>query len=104
VARRPTQTVEEFLTHHPDVQQYLMDTDVSLALAFGDTIKQVSLEVRAIPELMDGDVLLCTITTSLPPAEALARLNAFDEAWGLDHDHQAQGRVLFLLAFLPEGT
>ena len=99
VATTPEQKVEDFLAQHPGVTQYLLDARTPLQHAFGKEADKVSVTVSSTPEMADGEFLVCSIQTSLSAEQALARLNAFDQAWGLDNIPRAQGKVIFTVAF-----
>jgi hypothetical protein len=101
VALAPENRVEEFLATHPSVQQYLLDAREPLHKAFGKDIEKVSVIATINPEMMDGEFLVCRIQTSLPAAQAVARLTAFDEAWDLENSQRTQGKVIFNVTFAP---
>lgn len=99
IAIPPENKVEEFLSEHPSVTQYLLDAKEPLQKAFGKDIDKVSVTATTNPEMTEGEFLVCSIQTSLSAVQALARLNAFDESWGLDNSQRAQGKVVFTVAF-----
>jgi hypothetical protein len=99
VAMPPENRVEAFLATHPQVEQYLLDARAPLQHAFEKHMDTVSVIATTNPEMMEGEFLVCRIQTSLPAAQALARLNAFDDAWNLANNPRTEGRVVFNVTF-----
>ncbi|MCI0692184.1 hypothetical protein L0337_09300 [candidate division KSB1 bacterium] len=60
---------------------------------------EVVLEVVADPEADDDRELFTFIRTSLPPQEALEKLDQLDENWWLDAGDQADGKLCIHLEF-----
>lgn len=81
--------VAELIARHPRIGVLLVEARGEIEAAFGHATP-VRLEVATDPE--EGDaVLFARVLTRLPPVEALGRLNALWEAWGLDAMAQADG-------------
>jgi len=92
------QTVRQFVRLHPYLAELLIEAFAPLREFFGPD-PQVSLSVVSDPEQEGLEELLGSILTPLPPDEALARLDAFDEYWFLDQLDRANGTLNFNLEF-----
>lgn len=91
--------VREFLRTHPDLAGMLIDAHEPLVDAFGP-FPQMSLSVIRDPEIEGKIELLGSILTPLGAAEALARLEQFDDRWFLRQLKQASGLLNFDLEFV----
>lgn len=91
--------VREFLRMHPDLAGMLIEAYEPLADAFGP-FPRVSLSIMRDPEIEDKVELLGSILTPLGAAEALARLEQFDDRWFLHQLKQASGLLNFDLEFV----
>ena len=60
----------------------------------------VRLERATDPDLADRIYLLVTVMTSLPVAEALARMDRFADEWWLDHIGEAGRDLVFDVDFV----
>jgi len=59
----------------------------------------LALEVIAEPDSMDDQQLVLFVVLQLPPAEAFAKLQRFDNEWWLDAMDEAQGHLCISLEF-----
>ena len=89
---------QRFLTQHPAVAQLLCEAQAPLQHAFGKDV-QVSLVVVNNPDIASGALLVSSIQTSLAAAQAIARLDTFDETWWLGNAPRAKGQLVFTLTF-----
>jgi hypothetical protein len=87
-----------FLTKHPEIRVLLIEARQPLSKLFGPN-PQVELRVVSDPEAEGFEELFGYIRTSLPVEEALAQLDAFDEAWLLNALDRANGKLNFNLVF-----
>ena len=90
--------VRQFLYQHPMLPGVLVEAFGPLQKCFGP-YPQVMLRVVADPEVEDSDELFAYIRTSLPPEDALNRLNELDELWFLDQLDRVNGLFNFNLEF-----
>jgi len=93
---RDALAVERFLGRHPQLIDLLIEAHAHVAEHFGPHV-HVVLEVVADPESDTGDQLFAYISTTLPPGEALGRLDRIDEEWFLDKLDVAGGLFNFNL-------
>jgi hypothetical protein len=75
--------VSSFLSAYPHLIEILFEAYPHLLEHFGPGLK-VALKVVGDPEAEDSERLFAYLLTSLPPEEALARLDRLDEEWFLD--------------------
>lgn len=85
-----------FLKRYPSLLLLLVEGVDHLCHAFPES-QEFSLEFEVDPELPNWQYLAVRIHTSLPSDQAHARLEAFDEAWLLDHTEQIGDKLLFTL-------
>lgn len=76
-------TVSSFLSAHPHLIEILFEAYPHLLEHLGPDLK-VALKVVSDPEAEDSKRLFAYLLTSLPPEEALIRLDRLDEEWFLD--------------------
>ncbi len=76
-------TVSSFLSAHSHLIEILFEAYPHLLEHFGPDLK-VMLKVVGDPEAEDVERLFAYLLTSLPPEEALIRLDSLDEEWFLD--------------------
>ncbi len=91
-------TIFAFLRKHPEINVLLIEARRPLSKLFGPN-PQVELRVVSDPEAEGFEELFGYIRTSLPVEEALAQLDAFDEAWLLNALDRANGKLNFNLIF-----
>jgi hypothetical protein len=89
--------VEGFLRQHPDVEKLLREAQEPLQHTFGKDVT-VSVTVISNPDIAPRELLVSSIQTSRSAAQALARLDMFDETWWLDNAPRAKGQLVFTLA------
>mgnify|MGYP001365224024 CR=1 FL=1 len=98
--------VKHFLREHPFLVWLLLDTYSKIEAHFPDS--QVFLEVATDFEAFDyysnatnsDKELLASISTHLPPEEALDALNKFYDDWWLKALEEAKGKISFSLELL----
>ena len=98
--------VKHFLREHPFLTQLLLDTYSKIKAHFPDA--QVFLEVATdyeafdhISGVMSSDKeLVASISTHLPPEEAIEALNKFYDDWWLRALEDAKGKISFGLEFV----
>ncbi len=90
--------MKKFLAAHPFLEPLLVETYDKIGNYFGPQ-PEVVLEVVADPEADDDRELFTFIRTSLPPQEALEKLDQLDENWWLDAGDQADGKLCIHLEF-----
>lgn len=89
--------VQDFLRQHPQVEQLLYEAQKPLQHTFGKNVA-VSVTVISNPDIAPRELLVSSIQTSLSAAQAIARLDTFDETWWLDNAPRAKGQLVFTLA------
>ena len=89
--------ISEFLQHNPAAPALLLEAFWQIARHFG--CSQVTLNVTTDPDGNDAPRLVVRVHTTLPPGEALPRLDAFDEEWWLDASLRGGDRVCITLAY-----
>lgn len=95
---RKTEVVN-FLTTYPFLTDLLLEAFGQVEKFFGLN-PDVTLEVVQDLEATDERELVASIHTSLPPDEALDRLDQLDDHWWLDAMTKAQGNFCINLEFL----
>lgn len=98
--------VKHFLREHPFLTQLLLDTYAKIKAHFPDS--QVFLEVATdygafghISGVMNSDKeLVASISTHLPPEEAIEALHEFYDDWWLKALENARGKISFGLEFI----
>jgi transcriptional regulator with XRE-family HTH domain len=80
--------VHRLLRAHPDITSVINEAANQLVRFIPDA--RLSLELLTDPEYGDEDLLLGA-ATSLPPLEALAALDRFDETWWIPNVRRARG-------------
>lgn len=90
-SRRPEE-VSWFLQAHSFLLPLLMEAHGKIAAYFG-SCPDVVLEVIADPETENDRELFAFILTSLPPDEALGKLDQFDKEWWIDEADRAEGKL-----------
>lgn len=73
--------VKAFLVKHPNLMQLLFEAKEVLENFFGAT--EIAMELVSDLESSNSKKLFAYVSTKLSPSEALASLDAFDEAWFL---------------------
>jgi hypothetical protein len=96
--RRPEE-VMEFMRAHPFLVPLLEEVRGQIAQYFGLT-PEVILEVVTDPEAENDLDLFAFIRTSLPPDEALSKLDRLDQEWWLDRVDHAEGKLCIDVEFL----
>jgi transcriptional regulator with XRE-family HTH domain len=81
--------VRRLLQAHPDLAAMIQEAAEQLVRFIPDA--RLTLEVVVDPEYGDDEELLLWATTRLPPLEALAALDRFDDAWWLHNARRAHG-------------
>jgi hypothetical protein len=97
IFRRPEE-VSEFLEAHPFLVPLLEEVHEKIAQYFGPT-SEVVLEVVTDPEAVDDRELFAFIRTSLPPDEALGKLDRLDQEWWLDESDRAENNLCIHVEF-----
>jgi hypothetical protein len=95
--RRPEE-VSGFLRAHPFLIPLLLEAHSKIVQCFGPS-PEVVLEVVTDPEAMDDRELFAFIRSSLPPDEALGKLDKLDKEWWLDEADRAEGNLCIHLEF-----
>lgn len=94
--RRPEEVIE-FLQAHPSLVPLLEEAHGKIAEFFGSF--EIVLEVVTDPEAIDDHELFAFIRTTLPPDEALSKLNRLDQEWWLDAADRAEGKLCIHVEF-----
>jgi len=97
IFRKPEE-VSQFLKANPFLVPLLLEAHGQIENYFGPH-PTVALEVITDPEAMDDRELFAFICTSLPPDEALVRLDRLDEEWWLDAMDRAEGKFCIHVEF-----
>lgn len=95
---RDQPSVIGFLVRHPPALRLLLEARTHLQKHFG-LDPRVVLELVPDPYSDRADKLFAHICTSLPPQEALARLDRLDDEWFLDRLSQVSPHFNFNLEF-----
>ena len=90
--------VKRYLAARPHITALLSEAREPLEKAFGHNAR-VSLTVTKHPESAEGEYLVSRIETSLPPKQASATLDVFDDTWWLANAPRAEGQLLFTVTF-----
>ncbi|MBI4641910.1 MAG: hypothetical protein HY731_14570 [Candidatus Tectomicrobia bacterium] len=96
-SRRPEE-VFRFLQTHTFLLPLLMEAYGKIVEYFGPSPDMV-LEVIADPETENDRELFAFIRTSLPPDEALGKLDRLDKEWWLDEADRAEGKLCIHVEF-----
>jgi len=92
------QEVLRFLDEHTFLIPLLLEAYRKIAEVFGPA-STVVLEVMTDPEAPDHRELFAFIRTSLPPDEALRKLDELDQGWWLNEADQARGKLCIHVEF-----
>lgn len=95
---RDESTVETFLQEHTYLIGLLLEAYWYIEAYFG-SFPRVFLEVVIDPEATDDCQLVAYISTTLPPDEALDKLQQLDEDWWLDAMDSSKGKLCIDLEF-----
>jgi hypothetical protein len=88
------QPIAEFLEQYPFVASLLLEALGPLRKQFGEHNNPV-LELLAEEDVPGFTELFATVRTTLSPAEASAKLDAFDHEWWLDASINSASRLNF---------
>lgn len=88
--------IQQFLQEHHVLVNFLIEAHPYVSKYFGDH-PQIALELISDPEIDGSEQLFAYIVTSLPVAEALERLNNFDEEWFIEQFDRVDGLFNFNL-------
>lgn len=91
--------VKNFLQTYPSVESLLLEAIEPLGKCFPE-IDRLILEVFKDPERELSRELVCTIVTTMDPAEALEKLDRFDQMWFLDQLNEFSGVLNFRIDFV----
>ncbi|HXF05947.1 MAG TPA: hypothetical protein VNM72_11105 [Blastocatellia bacterium] len=95
---RRSEEVAEFLQEHPFLVPLLREAHGKIAEYFGPS-PDVVLEVVTDPEAENDRELFAFIRISLPPDEALSKLDRLDQEWWLDASDRAENQLCIDVEF-----
>lgn len=86
-----------YLKDNNYLESSLLEAPAKIKKYFTDAA--LILEVMHDPEEKDSKHLTLFIKTSLPPAEAIGKLEQFDEEWWIDASYRSKGKLSINLEF-----
>ncbi|GAB4405751.1 MAG: hypothetical protein Kow00123_18070 [Anaerolineales bacterium] len=92
------QEVLHFLDTYPFLVPLLLEAYAKITQVFGPACA-VTLKVVTDPEAPDDRELFALVRTTLPPSEALRKLDELDQGWWLDKADEARGKLCIHVEF-----